>query len=450
MTELAAKIALLEKIAKAWRAEKINFAVAHGLEAYPTGIGRDLDIFIERKQLPAASDIVREILRENGCYVVMDRKDWAWWIIGVYIDKETIWSIEIDLVTYMNWGPAMLVDAPRPAYQIGPFEIDPWASFVKRVFIQILGGNIEKFRTRKQDELCVRPEEQEAVRAGLTDFMGVDFANRLIEWVDRKDYDALQAEWPTLRKQLTRRTLQRRPFSSVKMAFIWLQNELALSPLSRKPAIPAIALVGPDGVGKSTVLNTVRQRLPKQFPFTKVHVKHWRPGLLPPLKLLLKGKLKAPAHDGQAVMPRREAGKFRLLRLLYYFFDFWLGWHIMDKPRQATLQLILYDRCALDMEVDPVRFGLSSGKGVRRLWRNSPHPDAVILLHDTPERIYARKPELTQEEIANQLQRWMALYEQGVVSAVVKVDDQPDIIAGRIERLVIDSIIRLNNAEEPV
>ncbi len=444
------KIAILETIAISWAAKKINFAVAHGLEAYPADIGRDLDIFVDRRQMQEASNIASRILREHGCFVVMDRKDWAWWIIGVNTTGGVPWSIEIDLVAYMNWGPAMLINKPRPGYSIGPFAVDPWAAFVKRVLMQILGGSIEKFRKKKKDELCIHPEEKEAVQEGLVRFFGEADAVDLIKWVENKDYEAIEVAWRGLRIKLTRRTFLRRPLKSVGMIFTWARNELALSPFGKKPAIPSIALVGPDGVGKSTVLDIVRQRLSQQFPFTKIHIKHWRPGLLPPLKLLLKGKLKTPKHDGKAVMPRREAGRFRTARLLYYFLDFWLGWHIKDKPKQATLQLILYDRCALDMAIDPVRFGLSSGKGVTWLWKRSPHPDAVILLYDEPTRIFARKPELTQEEIAQQLHRWMALYEAGAVTAVVRVDDKPEIVSTRIERLIIDTTFRINNTKLPM
>lgn len=446
---ISLKIKYLEKIFSAFNEQNLSYAVVHGLEGYPQTCGRDLDIIMLPKDRQRALGLIKDTLKPFGFATIVDKRPFTWMIFCLSPFGKDQVVFEIDLMPYMNWGPAMLIEEPRPAYKIGPFAIDPWAAFAKRVFIQILGGNIEKFQTRKREELCIHDQERAVVEHGLQEFLGDATATQLIKWIDGKDIDALQKAWPGLRKKLARRTLVRKPLKSFAMAFTWLRNELALSLFAKKPAIPSIALVGPDGVGKSTVLDIVRKRLPEQFPFTKIHVKHWRPELLPPLKLLLKGKLKAPAHNGQPVAPRREAGKFRSFRLFYYFLDFWLGWHILDKPKQATLQLILYDRCALDMAVDPLRFGLSSGKGVRWLWRNSPHPDAVILLNDDPDRIYNRKPELTRVEIAEQLQRWMALYEEGAVSAVVQVDNEPEIISARIERLIIDTIFQLNNTDIP-
>jgi hypothetical protein len=107
----------------------------------------------------------------------------------------------------------------------------------------------------------------------------------------------------------------------------------------------------------------------------------------------------------------------------------------------------VYDRCALDMAVDPVRYGLRSARGTMLLWKLIPKPKPVVLLYDTPERIVARKSELGEEEVAGQLKTCLRLAEQGHVDAIIRVDAQPEEIAQRIKDLLVDECIRINDGD---
>ena len=204
-----------------------------------------------------------------------------------------------------------------------------------------------------------------------------------------------------------------------------------------------VALVGPDGVGKSTAISLLEEWFRKELPRVSFEVRHWRPELLPDLGAYL-GK---PATPGQKTPPRRKAGRFQLVRLIYYFVDFLIGSWWKDRVKAPAASLIVYDRCALDMFVDPVRFGLKSAFGTRLLSKLTPRPDLTILLYDHPERIWARKQELTRAEIAEQLDTWLQLAGSGEVQAVIQVDAGPEVIAERILNLILDAIVRKNGLE---
>ena len=204
-----------------------------------------------------------------------------------------------------------------------------------------------------------------------------------------------------------------------------------------------IALVGPDGVGKSTAISLLEDWFRQGLPKVSFEVRHWRPELLPDLGFYL-GK---PATPGQKTPPRRKAGRFQLIRLFYYFLDFLIGSWWKDRVKAPTASLIVYDRCALDMYVDPVRFGLKSAFGTRLLSRLTPRPDLTILLFDHPERIWARKQELARHEMADQLDRWLQLVGSGEVQAVIQVDAGPEVVAARILNLTLDAIVRKNGLQ---
>lgn len=203
-----------------------------------------------------------------------------------------------------------------------------------------------------------------------------------------------------------------------------------------------VALVGPDGVGKSTAIELMRRWFERELPAVQIILRQWRPALVPAL-IRFTGR---PEPSAKSVKPRRHPGKFHYLRIAYYFLDYLVGGWWKDKRHSSASRIIIYDRCALDMTVDPVRFGLRSARGTKWLWKLTPKPDLVILLYDTPERIWERKRELEMHEMGAQLKTWLELAEEGKVQAVIKVDAGPEQISARVRDLVVDAFIAKNQA----
>lgn len=199
-----------------------------------------------------------------------------------------------------------------------------------------------------------------------------------------------------------------------------------------------VALLGPDGVGKSTTLRLVREWFEREAPFVNITLRQWRPALLPPLASLL-GK----GGDGEGDQrPRRNPGNMQWLRLFYYFVDYVAGSWWKDRDRGDNARLIIYDRCGLDMTVDPYRFALKSRRGTALLWKITPRPGTLLLLYDTARRIAKRKDDLAEHEVAEQLESWLKLVAQDEVHAVIQVDADPQEIANRVRDLMIDAFVR--------
>jgi len=205
------------------------------------------------------------------------------------------------------------------------------------------------------------------------------------------------------------------------------------------PCAPVIGVVGPDGVGKSTLLGLMTGG--SKSIYTKVIVRHWRPGLLP--------NLGGRRPSAPAAAPRRHAGRMPWLRVAYYFLDYLLGHWLIDRRDTCRQRLVIYDRCALDMVVDPLRYGLSSARPARWLWRFSPKPDLIILLDGDPAIIHGRKPELPAEEIASQLAAWRAYVQDGTVGAVIDTATPPEVIADKVRELAIGATMKKLGAKPP-
>lgn len=418
------KIAILEAVAQAWNREGINYAVAHGIEGYPEGVGRDLDVIMYKKQLKRAMRIAAEYLRDNGFAVVTPPNPWnAKWLFAF---RNEI-SLEIDFLPSLFWGPGLFVNEPTPILQIGSFKVDPWAGFAKRVLIGILGS--------KPKEPWITSLEEPIVRRCCYHLFGKKLTDTLLDILEAHDEERLEQLTPILRRTVVLRSVLLQPWKCIKLIISWVLRQVGPYVTS---CAPIVALVGPDGVGKSGTIEHFLRIAPKVFVDTVV--KHWRPGLLPRFGALI-GKLDvAPGEDG-LIRPRRKSGHLHFLRLAYYGVDFILGHFIKDRYICSTLRVVLYDRCALDMAVDPLRYGLSSGKSTRLLWRLIPKPDLVILLYDTPERIHSRKPELEEQEIDHQLEEWLRLVKEGKVDTLIPVNAPSDEIAQRVKGLIIEAFI---------
>lgn len=167
-----------------------------------------------------------------------------------------------------------------------------------------------------------------------------------------------------------------------------------------------VVIIGPDGSGKSTVSASVLLQLARAFRATWRF--HWRPGLLPKLS---RSNLQpvAPAASSAPAEASKYRGVVSLLRFLYYWLDFVLGYWLVVYPRRAQTTLVVGERYFPDVLVHPERYGFTVPRWLMRLaacW--VPSPDLLIVLKDDPAAIFARKGELSPAMIASQIEAYQA------------------------------------------
>lgn len=166
-----------------------------------------------------------------------------------------------------------------------------------------------------------------------------------------------------------------------------------------------IAFLGTDGSGKSTVINAITPILNEAF-HNGIRYEHMRPNHLPSLAVFMgKKKSDEPAtvcSNPHGSKPAGLAGS--LLRISYYMLDYTWGYFrkvFLDKAFKTHIWI--FDRYYYDYLIDPRRGRISLPKWFLKFYGFFvPTPDLILCLGGDPEKIYARKPETSLEEVTRQ------------------------------------------------
>lgn len=155
-----------------------------------------------------------------------------------------------------------------------------------------------------------------------------------------------------------------------------------------------VALLGPDGAGKSTLIQNLQESLAKPFE-GRSSVFHLRPSVI-------GGTVeKGPVTNPHGKPPR--SALLSLLKILYYALDYCLGYLLKVRPLLVCSSLVLFDRYFDDLLADPRRYRFGGPQWFPRVVRRLiPKPNLFLIL-DVPEKqLLARKCEVSPEELRRQ------------------------------------------------
>lgn len=204
----------------------------------------------------------------------------------------------------------------------------------------------------------------------------------------------------------------------------------------------SVGFTGPDGSGKTTVIDRTIERLGKVF--AKAHCYyHFRPALF--------GNLGDVAHsaglkkdvDRNYSDPHR-GGKTGVLssfaRLGYYSIDYIVGYFAKVKSQTRITRLVIFDRYFTDIICDSRRSRIYISPIALNLWRRLfiPSLDYNILLTASADTILARKRELDEAGIRAINERIDYLADKKGYLKVLN-ESTPDAAVTEILRHIFDS-----------
>jgi thymidylate kinase len=190
-----------------------------------------------------------------------------------------------------------------------------------------------------------------------------------------------------------------------------------------------VAFFGPDGVGKSAVIDRLQQKVEGEFSGCARF--HFRP------RFGCRRRDAAPMTAPHAQTPRGLL--FSTCKLLYWLFDCWLGYIFQVLPSLRRSELVIFDRYLPDLLVDPVRYRLpaSAMNLTAQIVKWVPLPDLCILLDAPAECVRQRKQEVSPAESRRQRAAYLRLFQSLPRSLVVNANCPIEQVAQNVSAAIM-------------
>ncbi len=268
-----------------------------------------------------------------------------------------------------------------------------WIADLAVAFTCTLMKSVAKGSISARDERRIRMLAEKLGRTGAEAIAAELFGKRIAEQVvEACRAGSLEKLLKRLKPSFTWRLSLQKPSQALR--FFWGDARRRIQRW-KQPTGLSLVLLGPDGVGKSTLVNGMMSSLAPIF--CGEHVSHWRPGVVVPIR----------DGDKSAENPHDDPPRSAFVSTLYllgFCLDFWVGHAVRIRPQLTRSEFVIFDRYYYDLLVDQVRYRYSGPKwllGV--LLRFIPGREQVVLILDAPENvILSRKRQLTLAELQRQ------------------------------------------------
>lgn len=380
--------------------QKISYCILRGYEKLPEEAGRDIDIFIENRK-DIEQIIEEDIAKQGWLYNQVRKEDGFITYICNMCDEDTVSVIQLDFWVSLNWRGIPWCSSKEVLSDLRRIN-DLWvvsqgAEAVITMLKEIVGkGRVkEKYYARIQ---TMAEREEEKFIACIAESMKAK-ASLIHQLSAQGDFGRINR----LQGAIKRCLIKKRPFTYIgysgKRFFKRIKNVII-------PRGKLLVFLGPDGSGKTTIMNMEAEYLKLYYPKQKVY--HMRYNILPELKTghgfsSMKGAVhKSPENAGEKKKVKRSLLSIcaSWFVVLYYTFEFWLGNFIVFVLKRKNT-LILYDRYYYDHFMQPTSRDLIYPFRKILLFFVA-KPNMVIHLQADAKAVYARKQELRIEEIETQ------------------------------------------------
>jgi thymidylate kinase len=189
-----------------------------------------------------------------------------------------------------------------------------------------------------------------------------------------------------------------------------------------------IAFFGPDGVGKSAIIEQLK--VAAGTDFSAVVQFHFRP------MLGRQAPHRSPVSDPHAQAPRSLL--VSCAKLLYWLLDCWYGYFVAVRPARRCSGLVIFDRYYPDILVDPLRYRLPAGSLRFATWLAAfaPRPDLCVLLDAPADVVQRRKQEVSPAESQRQRIAYLALFHSMPSTLLVSADDSVDQVSRQVSAAI--------------
>ena len=402
-------VSCLEQVFRRLRDSSIPFCILRNREKIPRGLlgGSDVDLIV-----PAGtqvSELVRIMADLRPAHVVPHRST-----LEMYFPAGPL-LLHVDfLVQDREWRGARYLKNADILAAAGEEDGMPVASPLHQAFCAWFSSLTRrgKFKPRYIPLISssVR-DSRDGMAALLEQAFGRRLGAELLRLAERGQLHRSDEFAGRCRRTIWLRALRRRPLATLSGLVGHYVPEVRL--WARPPGL-AVALLGPDGAGKSAVCSALASASRAVLPFSTLSAQHLYERAIPRLSELKRGRFRrkpsspATVHDPHGKRPHGFAAS--VFAVSYSTLDQWLSRLFLARRKLGRNVLLCHDRYMMELVIDPRRFRYAGPSWFARLAAGlTPRLDLVILLDAPAEVLQARKREVTFEETKRQREAYRAM-----------------------------------------
>jgi thymidylate kinase len=419
---------------------KVRYAVLRNHEQLPDRVGsRDIDLLVHPDDRAAARGVAFDLAKEFDLLISDLYDDDMFSSLWLYrrMNDGAPFTLSIDFFPGRRVYGVELYDVEDALSDLRshrgiPVVREPFVFLDKWLYHVMVGQPTPA----KYDDLFAGIAERhfDELLAHLETFLGSEDARKSMETVRQGRSSTLRPR--SVRERLgmllSRLTL-RNLLGPLAFIAYRLRDRFKLRGLF-------LSISGPDGSGKTTVINLVITQLRAIYGDSAVHCAHFRPTMLPRIAEVAKKaraveKVDENYHRPHRAEPSGPAGS--AARLVYYWFDYMGGYFRSVRPVLMRREVMLFDRYYYDMIADSFRSRIALPMPLLlAMGRILPLPRYAFFIHVDPEEIHRRKQELTMERIIELNARYGDLADRGWLIRIDNNGDPKVAAAAIVDRIV--------------
>ncbi len=395
--------------------QKYNYAVLRSYDGLPDNFqSHDIDIIFDKNQYNTFKKDFKNLLSSNNLNLILHNKGERFdtFILASYKNNTSTFLYLDFFFNYSLYG-IKLIDSK---------EILKNKIFNEKIYhVNIIDEFLEKFLNVKLLNKQYPEKYSHILKNIKNNYIGE--TNKKLENIFGNDI-TLDSIENFKGKELLKKCFLKNPFNNIGLILNFYRNYFK-SKLS--PNGISMSFTGPDGSGKTTILEIVENELSQIF--REVKVNHFRPTVIPRIaEIFNKAGLKKEV-DKDYSNPHRGGKTGRLsslVRLFYYIFDYIYGYRKIVKPVLFRRGVVIFDRYYTDIVADSKRSRINIPyKVIMSLKFLIPNMKYNFLVYVEPDNILARKQELTKEQILDIYKKLDYILEND--KSYIKIDNNQDV-----------------------
>lgn len=432
---------LLEKIFKIINSSGLEYCIQNKYEMMPEQIPSDIDMMYKNADEAFLDKLVKKIAQETGLIITQKicQGYFEYTYIISYPCPKKYFQLQLDFYRaisrrgYLNIMPAEeMIDTRRfyKCFYVPDSYIELKYMWIRRTIKHDL--NDEHIQITK-NLYNLNPSEYSQ---RLEEDFGLELSKLIIQIIETGEKNIFYSNF-SLFNSKAKDISKKNATLKVKLKYLGFLIKTIIPKRIFHKCGMSIAFLSPDGGGKSTIINRVKETVSGSF--YGVNIYYMRPRLF---KNLGHYNKIAPSEEATVNYDPHNVkvdGKMKsFIRFMFYNLDYLFGGLFVINKKKIRKEFIIFDRYYYDYYADMKRYKYNLPKWLPKMFEwMIPMPDLVFVLDGSPKCLFSRKQELSMEELAQQRSIFKKLSQKYSRFILIDVERDIDTIVDEVTTIVL-------------